>query len=107
MELYRQGDILLRKINKKEIKGHRVNNILAYGEVSGHKHQFLDEDIKVYEEDGVKIIDISKYKSGELTHEEHQPIKLEEGQYEVIRQRELDLEITQNSNASKFRYVYD
>jgi len=89
-QLYRQGDVLIKAIHglpkQKSVK--RENGILAYGEVTGHAHQIEDKAAaEVLEienglylrvgEDGVRIV-----------HEEHAPITVPAGSYEVIIQRE-------------------
>jgi hypothetical protein len=89
-KLYRQGDVLIRQIEsiptQKSTK--RVDGVLAYGEVTGHAHQVEDKSAaEVLEiesglylrvgEEGVRIV-----------HEEHAPITLPAGNYEVTIQRE-------------------
>ncbi len=88
--IYRQGDVLIRRIKslptqKAQI---RLNGILAYGEVTGHAHKVENlQSAEVLEvgdglylrvaEEGVRIV-----------HEEHAPITLAPGNYEVSIQRE-------------------
>jgi hypothetical protein len=96
--IYRQGDVLIRRIDRlpKKKPVQRVNGILAYGEVTGHSHQV--EDITKAEvleiesglylrvgEEGVRIV-----------HEEHNPISLPAGNYEVVIQREYTPEEIRN-----------
>jgi hypothetical protein len=89
-ELYRQGDLLIRRIeslpsSKATVK---ANGVLVEGETTGHAHRVEDltkaEVLEIGEglylrvdEAGVRIV-----------HEDHGPIVLEPGTYEVIRQRE-------------------
>ena len=85
---YRQGDIYLKKVDEipadaKEIK----DFVLAYGEVTGHKHQ-LQGKLKVRQRQEQKYIEVEE--DSELVHEEHATIQLEKGNYIVIRQREYD-----------------
>jgi hypothetical protein len=90
MKLYRQGDVLIKRIKavpqNTAIK--RESGILAFGEVTGHCHkvenldqaEVLEVGDELYlhvSEDGVRII-----------HDEHDPITLPSGNYEVTLQRE-------------------
>jgi hypothetical protein len=96
--LYRQGDVLIRRIKslpaQKATK--RENGVLAYGEVTGHSHKLeVLERAEVLEigdglfmrvgEEGVRII-----------HDEHAPIVLDPGNYEVVIQREYSPEEIRN-----------
>ncbi len=96
--LFRQGDVLIRRINAlpKQRSKKRVNGILAYGEVTGHSHriedlakaELLEIDSNVYlrvSEEGVRII-----------HDEHSPVVLPAGNYEVEIQREYAPEEIRN-----------
>jgi len=86
--LYRQGDILFKKINHIPSETiNRDNKVIAEGEATGHAHvlvngavfELLNSDSKLY----IKSVENTK-----IIHDEHLPIKLEPGEYEVIRQRE-------------------
>ncbi len=107
MDYYRQGDILLIKQDvqpKKE--GYKFNSqpvILGLGEATGHKHQIKsgaqfythkDTDLTTFAIIGVteEPIFINVESPTEIEHEEHAPIKIDEGYYEVIRQREYSPE---------------
>jgi len=88
--LARQGDVLIRRIDelpKKKVLT-RANGVLAYGEVTGHSHQVddltraevLEIDDRLYlhvGEEGVRVV-----------HNEHAPLSLPAGNYEVTIQRE-------------------
>lgn len=86
----RQGDVLIRRIDglPKKKAAVRTNGVLAYGEVTGHSHQVdnlthaevLEIEDRLYlrvGEDGVRIV-----------HDEHSPLSLPGGNYEVTIQRE-------------------
>ena len=91
----RQGDVLIRRVasipseaKPKERDGGRV--ILAYGEVTGHAHQIADPDAV-----GAVLLTVAESatflrltKKAQLVHEEHAPIDLAPGTYEVLHQRE-------------------
>jgi hypothetical protein len=100
MTMFRQGDVLIRKIGdtiapvESEYKRHaklmeRDNGrvVLAYGEVTGHAHAIHDPGVIAYSlGNGNLLLDVPE--TATLQHEEHDSIQLDAGQYEVIRQRE-------------------
>lgn len=86
----RQGDVLIKRVAKipSQKAALRASGILAFGEVTGHAHRVEDltraEVLEVENglylrvaEEGVRII-----------HEEHAPITLPAGDYEVMLQNE-------------------
>lgn len=88
--IYRQGDVLIRRIKSLPMQKAqlRLTGILAYGEVTGHAHRVEDlahaEVLEVGKGlflrvgvDGVRVI-----------HEEHAPVILPAGNYEIEIQRE-------------------
>jgi len=96
--IYRQGDVLIRRIQSlpKQAAQPRLNGILAYGEVTGHAHKVEDlthtEVLEIENglylrvgEEGVRVV-----------HEEHAPITLLAGNYEVEIQREYTPEAIRN-----------
>jgi hypothetical protein len=89
-QVYRQGDVLIRRIKAvpQTTAKKRESGILAFGEVTGHCHkvetldhaEVLEVGTDLYlrvSEDGVRIV-----------HDEHSPITLPAGSYEVTIQRE-------------------
>ena len=98
---FRQGDVFLSRcdcmppLEDREyfsVEGKEMDGliILAYGEVTGHKHAI---NIKNKNAVLLKAANDNRFflivtKEAELKHEEHSKIKLPIGQYEVIRQRE-------------------
>ena len=86
MKTYRQGDVFLQYIEgvpKGAIK--MSDTILARGEVTGHVHEVIG-DAELYERDGTLYIRVRS--SAELRHQEHGPITLPQGNYEVGIQKE-------------------
>ncbi len=90
MKIYRQGDVLIRRIKAvpQTTATKRETGILAYGEVTGHCHKIESlEHAEVLEvgndlylrvsDDGVRIV-----------HDEHAPIVLPKGDYSVVIQQE-------------------
>lgn len=88
--IYRQGDVLIRSIRKAP-KGERVliaDGILAHGEVTGHAHRVADQQqAELYQcADGMYL---SVSDGGvSIVHDEHSPIALPAGHFQVIRQME-------------------
>ena len=107
--MYRQGDILLKKVeslpeledfNISSIEGNEVENtiILALGEATGHAHAIRNHNgnavlVKSKHENKFFLMVLNEVK---LTHEEHAAITLPIGNYEFVRQREYSpIEIRQ------------
>lgn len=84
--LHIQGDIRIIKIEKlPENAKKRKENILVYGEATGHAHRVSGGE--VYEL-GERVF-LQTYTSIDIYHEEHDTIPLEmPGLYEIKRQRE-------------------
>ncbi len=97
MELYRQGDVLFKKI-KALPEGTRIkreNATVAYGENTGHSHSLAvaDHDIAEVLEIGDGLFvhvssDGIRLEGARFVHEEHSTISLPNGAYEVVIQRE-------------------
>ena len=87
-----QGDVLFKKISK--VKGKKKNGeyVLAVGEATGHSHQVAIEgrkDVEIYERDGTLYLRIIG-EEATIVHEEHLPLTLTRGDYEVGRVREYN-----------------
>lgn len=91
----RQGDVYIIK-QKSEPKGTfetKPTAILAYGEVTGHKHEVVGLDTNV--QIAIALIDGKNFlriTGGDaiVRHEEHHHITLPPGNYEYRIQREYD-----------------
>lgn len=89
--IYRQGDILLLPINNIPEKVKKKDLILAYGEATGHMHQFIDSvNVSVYELNQQQFVNINSEYT-DLIHNEHNTLKIPRGMYKVVNQREVDL----------------
>jgi hypothetical protein len=91
LETYRQGDVLVQKVDKMPENANPVKwegrVILQHGEVTGHCHAISTDYARMYTAKGQRYLEI--YKPGaKLNHEEHGTIALPEGFYRVIQQRE-------------------
>ena len=114
---YQQGDVVMFKVDEKYFKEHTrkdkkyktgysggtdTHAIVAFGEVTGHKHQVNMKDMA--KEAGVTLsmgynrtagVDVHEgFQVHEapvtITHEEHDPVKLPPGYYIVRIVREFD-----------------
>jgi len=89
-----QGDVLFNRIGElpgslkkvdKKLRGY----VLAEGETSGHAHVITD-DVELYERDGTLYLSVTKPEGVAVTHEEHLPVTLEPGFYEIGIVQEFD-----------------
>jgi len=87
----RQGDLLFIKVGEAPKNAKKAkDNVLAYGEVTGHSHRAVSEV-----EGGVAVLEtpegnryVNAKENWTAKHEEHGHITLEPGIWEVRRQRE-------------------
>lgn len=90
MAQYRQGDLLIEKVNVS-VNGKKVRKVtLALGEVTGHSHVMVcDRDMEVNTEDAeVAERLIHTTATATITHQEHSTITVPPGTYRITRQRE-------------------
>ena len=88
MDTYRQGDVLVQRIDSIPDGVSKKSNTVALGEVTGHHHTF-DGGAQVFgagEQQYVQIV-----RESVLSHQEHDAITLPKGTYQVVLQREHDL----------------
>lgn len=94
----RQGDVFLELVSAipKSAKKQKTC-ILAYGEVTGHKHEIsTDEAFMWVDTDGRSYVEVYG-NSATLIHAEHGPIALTgPAMYRVIQQREYSPEEIRN-----------
>ncbi len=89
MKYYQQGDVVLiktDKLNGKKLKGF----VIQEGEHTGHAHRFTPNTAQLFgvgkERQSLRVL-----KGGTtITHEEHLPITIEEGDYEIRIVRQKD-----------------
>ena len=90
--LWRQGDVLIETVSALPASARRRDGtpILVMGEVTGHAHRVDDAET-------AEIAEIWEYGGGlypfalletRIVHDEHQPITLPPGVYQIWRQRE-------------------
>ena len=94
MTMYRQGDVLLIRVDDIDTTAPQQRDtagriVLAYGEVTGHAHAIHDHGVTLYGTDlAERFLEVLTEGGAILSHEEHGPIQLPEGNYRVVRQRE-------------------
>lgn len=97
-DVFRQGDVLVRRIDKIPAKAQprarKGRIVLAEGEVTGHAHAIVEPEALLYDLGDELFL----HADGTVTlrHEEHAPISLPPGDYQVVRQREYTPEAFRN-----------
>ena len=91
--LIRQGDVLLVPVAglpERAREGRRGRLVLAEGEATGHAHVVDDDRASLHGHPSSSGLYLSVVGDGPvfLVHEEHGPLALAPGVYEVRRQRE-------------------
>ena len=87
-----QGDVVMRKLyalptgNQKLIARRRL--VVAEGEQTGHSHVIEEDDAELIQIGERMLLKLSK--AATIKHEEHKPITLSPGIWEVGRVREWD-----------------
>lgn len=101
-DIYRQGDVLLRKVNRRPRRKMELvpkvdgKIVLAHGEATGHAHVIEDESKAILSRDEsnriwLEIFSPTKLIHGDLStlqNGDHDEIALGRGTYQVTRQRE-------------------
>jgi hypothetical protein len=95
MKMIRQGDVLLKPVQElcmpitpRPVRQRAEKGlvILARGEATGHHHAVAEGDAELVRQ-GERML-LSVFGRAVLTHQEHAPIELPGGLYEVVPQRE-------------------
>lgn len=86
MEMHRQGDVLFVRIDElPEGLTPREDQIIVEGEVTGHHHKLMTGRVL---EAATGQLYLEVLRATQVVHQEHQPLALEPGYYQVVRQRE-------------------
>lgn len=98
--MYRQGDVMLIPVESVPAiarPGAREGDqiVLAYGEVTGHKHVIDEPSVGIFEHEGTRYIRVPEEGSS-LRHEEHGTIALAPGSYQVRIQKEYSPQALRN-----------
>ena len=89
---YGHGDLIIRQISETPERQGSMRKkldhlILAHGEATGHKHEIVDGDAELHEENGTLYL-VVKSEEAKLAHPEHATIAISKGTYKVDHQRE-------------------
>ena len=93
MNIYRQGDVIIIPLNKKieVILEDKKDLVLAEGEVTGHAHRITKGQVQLQVNAMIGIMILRVFsENATLSHEEHDDIILQMGDYEIKQQREFD-----------------
>jgi hypothetical protein len=87
--LYRHGDLLVASVDDLPTNARRLQHlVLAQGELTGHSHQISERDgAALFELKDRLFLQVTR-SVVTLVHQEHGPIELPAGNYQVWRQRE-------------------
>ena len=89
-KIYRQGDVLFKKIDELPKNKRKIDDdIIVKGEATGHAHKIRNGVLNSSWQRGPRLY-IKASKGAKVVHEEHEEIELDQGLYEVIRQKEYD-----------------
>lgn len=100
--MYRQGDVLIVPVEKLPAKLEPVSRenkrvVLAHGEATGHAHAIKDKHVTLFRDPKLNTMFMQVLDAPvALEHDEHDPISVPPGNYQVIRQREYSLEAIRN-----------
>lgn len=92
MTIYRQGDVLVMRVDgtmpagAKSVKREAGRIVLAHGELTGHAHAIASKRASLWSKGEERFLKVRE--RAFIQHEEHAPITLPPGLYKVIRQRE-------------------
>jgi len=101
MKIYRQGDVLLMKIEEipagaDKVKRENLEIILAHGEATNHTHAIASMDATLFmTKDSLERF-LRVDKTVRLRHQEHDTIIIEPGDWKVIQQKEYHPEEIRN-----------
>jgi hypothetical protein len=88
---WQQGDVLGVKLDKIPTGNQKIISrqklVIAHGE-SGHSHVVEDDEAELIQIGERMILKLEK--SATIIHEEHKPIRLEKGIWEIGRVQEFD-----------------
>ena len=104
--LYRQGDLLFRRLKRKPWDAGKLKKgkIILEGEATGHAHKLDDDsdaelydwlEVRSFSDIGPRRIKSNRchlriVSRSKIVHDEHAPVELDPGWYEIVRQREFD-----------------
>lgn len=87
--IFEQGDVCL--IPCKEVSGEKLKtNVIQEGEHTGHAHRITSGKATIFGSGNVRSYLRVAKGGATITHEEHLPVKVPEGDYEVKIVRQKD-----------------
>ena len=87
---FQQGDVTIQPAAIPVGKRKDAGRVLAYGEVTGHAHRLTAaSDGLLVEIDGQLYLSVGAG-GATITHEEHRPVELPQGDYRIGRVQEYD-----------------
>lgn len=97
MKMYRQGDVLFKQVRAIPSGGKpRDNGRILEGEATGHVHRVADCSAAQVLDCGEQVF-LSVTENGvSIVHEDHKPLVLPAGDYEIVRQRQYSPEAIRN-----------
>ena len=103
MRQLQQGDVLIVEskvpMGAKSVPARGGRLILAEGELTGHAHAIEDcPEVELFEHDGVLYL--SAKEEATVTHEEHGPVKIPAGEYEIGIVQEYDYDSEERKNVA-------
>jgi hypothetical protein len=101
LAMFRQGDVLLIPVDNmpneaQDLSSENGRFILARGEATGHHHSVDATKSRLYSANGKMYLRVDK--DIMLEHQEHDPIDLKPGNYEVRLQRQYHPTIEYRQN---------
>ena len=94
--IFRQGDILFQRVSDLPKDVSQIPNSLtvALGEITGHHHSFKTQSQVLLYKNGSSqdptAVQVLEKEGAVLEHQEHLPLVLPEGVYEVKREQEYN-----------------
>jgi hypothetical protein len=86
--LIQQGDVLIKKTSFEVEEGRVETEVLAEGEATGHAHRIHGGRTAVHVVAGIMYLKVLE--ACQVIHEEHKPVDVPPGTYEVYGVREYD-----------------
>ena len=89
---YVQGDVIIKKVDSIPINAKKQKHlILAEGEFSGHNHRIVSGQAELLLSNNVLFLKVIS-ETALLKHQEHKPIEIPQGKYQIGIVREWDYE---------------
>lgn len=86
-----QGDVLKKRVTSLPANCKKIGRTVALGEATGHHHSFDDDSVAVMEApDGVRYAVNSSDTPQQLIHQEHKPVTVDPGIWQIGQVREKD-----------------